>query len=132
MDPQEINRFLAETRIAVMATINKDGSPQLTPNWYYFDGSQLTFVTTKERIKFFNLSRDSRMSVCIYDSPLASEYVVIQGHASIRDEGFWEDARHIIERYVEPGRVDEYVERWKSQPRILIAVTPERSYTRNR
>ena len=115
-----------------MATINRDGSPQLTPNRYYYDGSRLTFVTTKERIKYFNLSRDSRISVCIYDSPLASEYVVIQGRASIRDEGIWEDARHIIERYVELGRVDEYIQRWKTQPRILVTVTPERIYTRNR
>lgn len=131
MDHQELNHFLAGPRIAVMATINRDGSPQLTPNWYYYDGTQLTFVTTKERIKFFNLRRDSRMSVCIYDSPLASEYVVIRGRASIRDEGFWDDARHIINRYVEPQRVDEYIERWKTQPRILVTLTPERIYTRN-
>jgi PPOX class probable F420-dependent enzyme len=131
VDQQEINKFLAETRVALMATINKDGSPQLTPNWYYYDGTQLTFVTTKDRTKFVNLRRDSRISVCIYDSPLASEYVVIRGRASIRDEGFWEDARHIISRYVEPERVDEYIERWKTQPRILVTVVPDRIYTRN-
>ena len=132
VDQQEINQFLAETRIAVMATINRDGSPQLTPNWYYYDGTKLTFVTTKERVKFFNLGRDSRISVCVYDSPLASEYVVIRGRASIRDEGIWEDARHIIKRYVDSDRVDEYIERWKTQPRILVTVTPDRIYTRNR
>ena len=130
MDRQEITRFLADTRIAVMATINKDGSPQLSPNWYYYDGNQLSFVTTKERIKFFNLRRDSRISVCIYDSPLAADYVVIQGPASIEDQEIWEDARLIISRYVEPERVDEYVERWKTQPRILVKVTPEKIYTR--
>ena len=132
MDQEEIKQFLAEPRIAVMATINRDGSPQLTPNWYYYDGAQLTFVTTKERIKFLNLRRDSRISVCIYDSPLASEYVVIRGRASIRDEGFWDDARHIISRYTEEDQVDEHIERWKTQPRILVTVTPERIYTRNR
>lgn len=70
------------------------------------------------------------MSMCIYHSPLASEYVVMRGRASIKDEGFWDDARRIINRYVEPGRVDEYIERWKTQPRILVTVTPERLYTR--
>ncbi len=88
MDQQEINQFVAEIRIAVMATINRDGSPQLTPNWYYYDGARLTFVTTKEMIKFSNLRRDNKMSVCIYESLLASEYVVMRGRASIRDEGF--------------------------------------------
>jgi len=88
VDQQEINQFVAEIRIAVMATINRDGSPQLTPNWYYYDGARLTFVTTKEMIKFSNLRRDNKMSVCIYESLLASEYVVMRGRASIRDEGF--------------------------------------------
>ena len=88
MDQQEINQFVAEIRIAVMASINRDGSPQLTPNWYYYDGARLTFVTTKEMIKFSNLRRDNKMSVCIYESLLASEYVVMRGRASIRDEGF--------------------------------------------
>lgn len=54
----------------------------------------------------------------------------MRGRASIKDEGFWDDARRIINRYVEPGRVDEYIERWKTQPRILVTVTPERLYTR--
>ena len=88
MDQQEINQFVAEIRIAVMATINRDGSPQLTPNWYYYDGARLTFVTTKEMIKFYILRRDNKLSVCIYESLLASEYVVMRGRASIRDEGF--------------------------------------------
>ena len=85
MDQQEINQFLAEIRIAVMATINRDGSPKLTPNWYYYDGVRLTFVTTKERIKFSNLRRDNQMSVWIYESPIASEYVVMLGRSSISD-----------------------------------------------
>jgi len=52
MDKQEIDQFLAGIKMAVMATINKDGSPHLSPNWYYYDGDKLMFVTTKERLKF--------------------------------------------------------------------------------
>lgn len=78
MDKQEIDQFLAGIKMAVMATINKDGSPHLSPNWYYYDGATLMFVTTKQRLKFFNLRRDDRMSVCVYEPPLASDYVVFQ------------------------------------------------------
>ena len=69
LDKQEIDQFLAGIKMAVMATINKDGSPHLSPNWYYYDGDKLSFVTTKERLKFFNLRRDDRISVCIYEPP---------------------------------------------------------------
>ena len=131
MEKKEIDQFLSGIKMAVMATINKDGSPHLSPNWYYYDGERLSFVTTKERLKFFNLRRDDRMSVCVYEPPLASNYVVIQGRATIDDGDIWEDARLIIQRYVEPDQVENYVERWKTQPRILIQVAPDKVYTRD-
>ena len=133
MDKQEISEFLEGIKMAVMATINRDGSPHLSPNWYYYDGERLSFVTTKERLKYFNLRRDDRMSVCVYEPPLASEYVVFQGRAAIEDSAdtdIWDGARKIIQRYVEAGQVDEYVERWKTQPRILVTITPDKVYTR--
>ena len=131
MEKKEIDQFLSGIKMAVMATINKDGSPHLSPNWYYYDGERLSFVTTKERLKFFNLRRDDRVSVCVYEPPLASNYVVIQGRATIDDGDIWEDARLIIQRYVEPDQVENYVERWKTQPRILIQVAPDKIYTRD-
>ena len=131
MEKKEIDQFLSGIKMAVMATINKDGSPHLSPNWYYYDGERLSFVTTKERLKFFNLRRDDRMSVCVYEPPLASNYVVIQGRATIDDGDIWEDARLIIQRYVEPDQVESYVERGKTQPRILIQVAPDKIYTRD-
>tara|TARA_B100001013_G_C24618395_1_gene446147 strand:- start:1761 stop:2156 length:396 start_codon:yes stop_codon:yes gene_type:complete len=131
MEKQEIDQFLSGIKMAVMATINKDGSPHLSPNWYHYDGERLSFVTTKERLKFFNLRRDARISVCVYEPPFASNYVVIQGRATIADGDIWEYARLVIKRYVEQDQVENYLERWKTQPRILVQVTPDKIYTRN-
>ena len=134
MDARDVNEFLAGIKMAVMATINHDGSPHLSPNWYYYNEERLFFVTTKERKKFFNLKRDQRMSVCVYEPPLASDYVVVQGTATIDDlvpmSELWGTARLVIERYVDADDVDAYVERWKTEPRILVAITPEKIYTR--
>ena len=134
MDARDVNEFLAGIKMAVMATINHDGSPHLSPNWYYYNEERLFFVTTKERKKFFNLKRDQRMSVCVYEPPLASDYVVVQGTATIDDlvptSELWGTARLVIERYVDAAEVDAYVERWKTEPRILVAITPEKIYTR--
>ena len=63
-------------------------------------------------------------------NPLASDYVVIQGRATVDDGDIWDDARQVIRRYVEADQVDEYVERWKTQPRILVKITPDKVYTR--
>ena len=130
VNQQEITAYLAASHIAVMATLNRHGSPQLTPNWYRYDGQVLTFVTRKDRLKYLNLQRDNRISVCIYDPPVASNYVVISGTATCNDQDIWDEARRIIARYTAPDQVDDYVARWKTEPRVLITVTPERIATR--
>ena len=134
MEAQDVTNFLSGIKMAVMATINSDGSPHLSPNWYYYDGEQLFFVTTKDRKKFYNLKRDPRISVCVYEPPLASDYVVMQGPAIIDDlvptSNLWGTARLVIERYVDAVDVDTYIERWKTEPRILVTITPETIFTR--
>jgi PPOX class probable F420-dependent enzyme len=130
VNQQEITAYLATSHIAVVATVNRNGHPHLTPNWYRYDGQVLTFITRKDRLKYRNLQRDPRISVCIYDPPAASNYVVISGTATWNDQNIWDEARRIIERYRAPDQVDEYLARWKTEPRVLITVTPERIATR--
>jgi PPOX class probable F420-dependent enzyme len=130
VNPQEITAYLAASHIAVVATVNRNGHPHLTPNWYRYDGKVLTFITRKDRLKYRNLQRDHRISVCIYDPPTASNYVVISGTATCNDQDIWDEARCIVERYRAPDQVDDYLARWKTEPRVLITVTPERIATR--
>ncbi len=127
---EEIIEYLAASHIAVIATLNRNGAPQLTPNWYRYDGQVLTLITRTDRLKYLNLQRDNRISVCIYDPPAASNYVVISGTATCDEQDIWDEARCIIARYTAPEQVDDYVARWKTEPRVLITVTPERIATR--
>jgi len=118
VNPQEITAYLAASCIAVVATISRNGHPHLTPNWYRYDGQVLTLVTRNDRLKYRNLQRDHRISVCIYDPPAAWKYVVISGTATCNDEDIWDEARRIIERYRAPDQVDDYLARWKTEPRV--------------
>ena len=130
MNEQEITAYLAASHIAVVATVNRNGQPHLTPNWYRYDGKVLTLITRTDRLKFRNLQRNNRISVCIYDPPVASNYVVISGTATSNDQDIWDEARRIIERYRAADQVDGYLTRWKMEPRVLITVTPEHIATR--
>ena len=130
MTPQEITDYLAAPYIAVMVTLHRNGAPHVTPNWYRYDGTVLTFITRKDRLKYRNLQRDNRISVCIYDPPVASHYVVISGTATCTDQDIWDEARRIIARYRTPEEVDGYVARWQTEPRVLITVTPTHIATR--
>jgi len=100
-DARRLEAFLAPSHIVVVATIGPSGTPQLTPNWYAYANGKLMMSTTKERVKYRNLTRDNRMSVCIYSQPQAQNYVTLWGHVAIRDAAsIWPDTRAIVERYV--------------------------------
>ena len=97
-------KFLEPSRIAVVATIHRSGMPHLTPNWFVYEGDRIAISTTKERIKYRNLSHDPRMSVCIYSELTAVDYVTVSGPVSVSDdESIWPVTRLIIERYVPAG-----------------------------
>ena len=122
-----LERFLRPSRIAVVATVGKTGAPQRTPNWYRYANGTLTISTTKERLKYVNLSRDSRLVVCIYSGTLARQYVTLRGRAQIIEgESIWPETRAIVERYETPGRVETRMRRLRTQNRVIIALKPER------
>ena len=43
---EKARAFLQERRFAVLATINKNGSPQLTTMWYLLDGDTITLCAS--------------------------------------------------------------------------------------
>ena len=51
--------------------------------------------------------------MCVYEPPLASDYVVVQGAAIIDDlvptSELWGTARLVVERYVNADDVDTYI-----------------------
>ena len=118
--------FLAPSRIAVVATIGRDGMPQLTPNWYVYSGGRLLVSTTKQRVKHRNLVRDGRIAVCVCSEPMAEEYVTVRGRAEVRDDdSIWADTRAIVERYVAPDGVEARMSTLRGEDRVIISVEPD-------
>ena len=123
MKAEELARFeefLKPSRIAVVATVGRTGMPHLTPNWYVYADGKVAISTTKERVKYRNLS------VCIYSEPQALEYVTVVGQAEIIDgDSIWPVTKAIVERYVEAASVEGRILRLRQENRIIISLTPE-------
>ena len=101
--------------------------PHLTPNWYYYANETLMISTTKERVKYRNLTRDNRMSVCIYSEPRAQDYVTLWGRVTIRDDAsIWPDTRAIVARYVSAQDVEARLQQLRTQNRVILDFKPER------
>ena len=130
LTPEEERRlveFLKPSLIAVVATVGRSGMPQLTPNWYEFAGGRMTISTTKERVKYRNLSRDDRLAVCVYSGDRAEEYATITGRVEISDDdSIWPLTQAIVQRYVAPEDVDARMRQLRTQNRVIISLTPER------
>jgi PPOX class probable F420-dependent enzyme len=72
--------FLGERRFAVLATINKDGTPQQTVMWYELQGDEIMMNTAHGRLKDRNLARDPRISVCVEDG---ARFVTLRGRVTL-------------------------------------------------
>jgi len=75
--------FLQERRFAVLATINNDGSPQLTTMWYLFENDTILMNTKVGRTKERNMRRDPRISVCFEEG---YSYLTISGTVEMIDD----------------------------------------------
>ena len=120
-----LDQFLAEKRNATMATIRANGSSQLTPVWFNWDGEQFTISITTDRAKYKNLVRDSRISLCI-DDVTGYTYVTAEGKAEIRDTDIWEETGKILTKYRGKEGGADYLEQLKKQPRVLVVLKPSR------
>lgn len=63
--PPEVQAFLGEAVIAHIATLMKDGSPQVTPLWVETDGTSVLVNTSRGRVKETNLERDPRVALSV-------------------------------------------------------------------
>jgi PPOX class probable F420-dependent enzyme len=112
---------------AIVATVRRDGLPQLTPNWYLWTGGELWISTSAGTAKIHNLRRDPRIVVCI-DDPDGGDYVQITGTATIV-EGL--DVREptlaLIRKYRdEPDVVPHWETISAASTCVLIVVRPDR------
>lgn len=80
---ESVRAFLEQPHFCVMATINRDGSPQLTVMWYDLVDDTVILNMTRGLLKEKNLRRDSRMAICVEDGP---RFVTLSGRAEIVED----------------------------------------------
>jgi PPOX class probable F420-dependent enzyme len=120
--------FLAERRNATIASINKNGTPQLTPVIYYWDGSTFYISVTKETVKYKNIKRDPRVSLVV-DDVLDHHCVIAEGKAKIQEENIWDMTSKLVYKYYGKEEGDPYLEQLKKQNRVLIVLKPKKMQT---
>ena len=75
-------RLLQGPNFATVATLNPDGSAQLSIVWIDWDGERVLFNTAAGRAKPRNLERDPRVSVLVIDREDGYRWLAVRGAAN--------------------------------------------------
>jgi len=69
---EKARKLFEDPNFLFVATINPDGSPQVTPVWTELDNGHITFNTAVGRVKERNMRRDPRvgLSITARDDPM--------------------------------------------------------------
>ncbi len=65
--------------LAVLTTLNADGSPHSTPLWIDRDGDVLRVNTAQGRVKARNMARDPRVALCLVDPDDPMHVLAVRG-----------------------------------------------------
>jgi PPOX class probable F420-dependent enzyme len=112
---------------ANFATLNADGSPQVTPVWVDFDGSHVLVNTAKGRVKTKNLEREPRVALSITDPENPYRYLGIQGRVTeMTESGADAHIDKMAKKYM--GK-DTYPFRAPGEVRVIVKIAPEKVHT---
>jgi PPOX class probable F420-dependent enzyme len=109
---------------ASLATVNADGTPQVTPVWVDWDGTHVLVNTARGRVKDRNLQRDPRVALSIPDPENPYRYLGIQGRVvKMTEEGADAHIDKMAKKYLNK---DKYPFRAPGEQRVLVAIEPSK------
>lgn len=108
-----------------LATLNTDGSPQVTPMWVDVEGDYVIVNTAIGRMKEENLRRDPRVSLSNIDTENPYDRMEIRGRVVefVEGEEAWECMDRLAKKYV---GTDVYEWRVPGEQRVIMRVEPTR------
>jgi PPOX class probable F420-dependent enzyme len=125
--PQSHADLFDKKSFANLATVNADGSPQVTPVWWDTDGTNILINTAKGRVKTKNLERTPKVAVLIVDPDNPYRYVTIQGRVvEMTENGADDHINALSKKYF--GK-DVYPYRQPGEVRVIFKIKPEKVQT---
>ncbi len=125
MDDKIIKLF-EERNLVFIATIMKDGSPQLSPVWADFKDEHVLVNTAEGRIKHKNVLRDPRVAISVVNQNNPLDMTTIRGKViDIIPDYEYEHANKLTKKYI--GK-EIYPFKQPGEKRIIFKILPERVY----
>lgn len=78
-----VARRLEEEKIIWLTTVRDDGTPQPTPVWFLWDGSNFLIYSQPQAFKIRNIARNRRVALNFNSDSDGDDVIVFRGNASI-------------------------------------------------
>lgn len=122
--PEQFRDLLTKKAFAHLATLMPDGSPQVTPVWFDFDGSHVRVNSAKGRVKDKNMRRNGQVALAIQDPDDPYRYLAVRGRVEeITEAGADAHIDALAKKYL--GK-DRYPYRQPGEVRVIYRIRPER------
>jgi PPOX class probable F420-dependent enzyme len=117
-----LDLLTAKKAIANLATLQPDGSPQVTPVWFDYTNGRVRVNTAKGRVKARNMSEGSKVALSIVDPDNAYRYIQLRGTVTKETtEGAEAHIDSLAKKYL--GK-DVYPWRGENEVRVIYEITP--------
>lgn len=124
--PDKFKDLLAPEKkaFANLATVMPDGSPQVTPVWFDFDGTHFRVNTARGRVKDRNVGRNPKVAFSILDPENPYRHLAVRGRVvEITEKGADAHIDSLAKKYL--GK-DRYPYRRPEEVRVIYRIEPER------
>jgi PPOX class probable F420-dependent enzyme len=125
--PEQYKDLLSKVAFAHLATLMPDGSPQVTPVWFDFDGTHFRINSAKGRVKDKNMRRNKKVALSVQDPEKPYRYLAIQGEVEeIIEDGADMHIDSLAKKYL--GK-DKYPFRGPGEVRVMYKIRPLKVHT---
>jgi uncharacterized protein len=130
MNKTQAMDYIKRNHRAVLATMKKDGRPQMSNISYLLDDDgKIKISTTNDRFKAINIKRDGRVSLLVLGENFY-EYIVVEGTGTVSEEGQLADLRHLYERIAGKPHPnwEEYDQAMLNDHRVILSISIDKLY----
>jgi PPOX class probable F420-dependent enzyme len=122
-------KMLEGKNFVYIATVNPDGTPQVTPTWVDTDGNYVLINTAVGRVKHRNVGKNPHVALAITDQANPYNLILIKGKVVDQITG------HVAEDHIDKMAkkyqgLEKYPHRTPGEKRILLKIEPVRVISR--
>jgi PPOX class probable F420-dependent enzyme len=124
--PEKYDDLLNKKAFAQLATLMPDGTPQVSPVWFEYDGEHIVINSAKGRTKDKNMRRDSRVGLDIQDPDNPYRHLSIRGKVvDITESGADAHIDKLTKKYINQ---DKYPYRGPNEVRVIYKIEPQSAH----